>query len=168
MKETSKLYFKVISIVDLVIAIILSITVVGLIIAIPLFIAYSKFNKASVMTDEELIKNRSSLFGWGIFSAIVLSPSVIGLIAIILIAVLVNNYIKDLEDGNFEKANKSFGEAVKAETSNIVNNTKEAFGIKSGVDKEKAELEKLNKLKEEGLITEEEYALKRKKILNLD
>ena len=107
------------------------------------------------------------MFGWGIFLAIVLAPSIIGLIVMLILVFMVNNYITNLEQGNVEQANKGFGETVKEGTSKAWSGFKETFGIKSKLDKEKDELEKLQKMKEDGIITEEEYEAKRKQILGL-
>ena len=161
------IYFTIFWIIGLVLGIIFSITVVGLIFGIPLLIASSKFKKARNMNNEELVANRSNLFGWGIFMAIILAPSIIGLIIALIFVFMVNNYIKDLELGNVEKTEKSFGETVKDGATKTWGGIKEVFAGKSKVEKEKDELLKLQQLKEEGLITEEEYEAKRKQILGL-
>ena len=59
MKEASKIYFTAAWIVSLVVGILYSITFIGLLFGIPLFIASGKFNKAKDMTDEDLIKKYS-------------------------------------------------------------------------------------------------------------
>ena len=163
MKEASKIYFTAAWIVSLVVGILYSITFIGLLFGIPLFIASGKFNKAKDMTDEDLIKNRGNLFGWGVFLAIVLAPTVLGLIAALIFITLVNNYIVELEKGNVEVKDKSFGQTLVDSAKSVVGGAKEASG-----ETLEQKLEELNKLKEKGVITEEEYQAKRKQILNID
>ena len=167
MKQMKNVYFTVGWIFSLILGIIFTITVVGAIVGVPLIIGAQKFNKARTMTDEELVKNRANLLGWGIFLSIILAPTVIGLIVVIICVLMVNNYIKNLEEGKVEEANKGFGETVKEGTTKFIGGVKETFGIKSKLDKEKDKLLELKKMKEEGLITEEEYEAKRKQILGL-
>lgn len=167
MKQMKNIYFTTAWIVSLVIGIIFSITIAGLILGIPLLIASSKFNRARKMTDDELIENRGNLFGWGIFLAIILTPSILGLIVALIFVFMVNNYISNLEQGNVEATEKSFGETVKDGTSKAWGGIKETFGFKSKLEKQKDELNELQKMKEDGIITEEEYEAKRKQILGL-
>lgn len=172
------IYFTVAWIISLILGIIFTITIAGAILGIPLIIASTKFNSARKMNDEELVKNRGNLFGWGIFLAIVLAPSIIGLIVILIFVFMVNNYIKNLENGDMEKANKGFGETVKEGASKTLSGVKEGasktwsgfketFGIKSKLEKQKDQLAELQKMKEDGIINEEEYEAKRKQILGL-
>lgn len=78
MKQMKNVYFTIAWIASIILGVLFSLTIVGLILGIPLFIASAKFKKAINMTDDELIKNRNNLFGWGIFLAIIFAPSVIG------------------------------------------------------------------------------------------
>ncbi len=167
MKQMKNIYFTTAWIISLILGILFCITVVGAIFGVPLLIAASKFNVARKMSDEELVKNRSNLFGWGIFLAIVLSPTIIGLIVLLILVIMVNNYINNLEQGNLEEANKSFGQTIKEGTSKTWTGIKEAFGVKSKLEKQKDQIAELQKMKEEGIITEEEYEAKRKQILGL-
>lgn len=167
MKETSKIYFTIAWIAAIVTAIIYSLTIVGLVIGIPLFIGAARFNVAKNMSDEDLIRNRSTLLGWGIFFAIVLAPTVVGTIAVLVLALLVDDYIRNLEQGNYSKANRSFGESLKEGTANAWRETKETFSGKSELEKEREKLEELNKMRDDGIITQEEYEAKRKQILGL-
>lgn len=100
MKNFSRIYFKVSQIIDIIIAVIFAITIVGIIFAIPFFFAAKRFKKGYDATDKELIKMKGKLLGWGIFNAIALAPSVLDMIAIIICAVIANDCIKDVEDGN--------------------------------------------------------------------
>ena len=167
MKQMKNIYFTVAWIASLVLGIIFCLTLVGVILGIPLLIGASKFNSARKMTDEDLVKNRGNLFGWGIFLAIALSPSIIGLIIMLIFVFMVNNHIKNIESGDAEKVEKGFGETLKEGTSKTWSGIKEAFGVKSSLQKDKDKLEELQKMKEEGIITEEEYEAKRKQILGL-
>lgn len=167
MQSTAKFYFKAMKILDMIIGIIYCITIVGMIFGIPLIIASKRFGKASQLESDYLVEHRGGLLGWGIFSAIAFAPSVIGFIVIIVLAISANNYIKNLESGDIEKANRTFGEAVKEGTSKAWNGTKEAFGVKSELDAQCEQLTKLKQMYENGILTEEEYNLKRKSILGI-
>ena len=61
----------------------------------------------------------------------------------------------------------SIGQSIKEGAKKTVDGTKEVFGIKSKLERQKDELQKLNAMKEEGLLTEEEYSAKRKQILEI-
>lgn len=167
MKDTVKTYFNVVRIVSLIFGILFCITIVGAILGIPMIIASNKFKDAYNMTDDELVKNRSSILGWGIFLAVVFSPSIFGLIILLILAMMVDDYIKNIETGNLAQNEKSFSDTVEEGVSNTWNGIKNTFNGKSDIDKQKAELQKLDKMREEGLITSEEYDALRKKILGL-
>lgn len=173
MKDTAKTYFLVMYILDLIFGILACITIFGLVVGIPLIIAATKFNKAQKMTDAELISHRSGLLGWGIFSAICLCGTVVGLIAVLIFAFMVDDYIRKLELGSAD-ANKSFSATISDGAATVWQNTKEAFGVSdknvdtsNNLDKQAAELEKAKKMFEDGLITEEEYKEVRKHILGI-
>ena len=102
-----------------------------------------------------------------IIIVIVLSPTIILLIVMLILVIMVNNYIKDLEAGRIEEANKSFGQAVKDGASKTWSGTKEVFGVKSALEKQKAKLAELQQMREDGIISAEEYEAKRKQILGL-
>lgn len=157
MRETVKTYFQVAWIIALIVGIIYSISIIGLIVGIPLFIGCEKFKNAVDMNDKELVENRKNLLGWGIFLSIVLAPTIVGLVVMLLFVFLVNNHIKNIEEGKTDLAEKSLGETISSFFSSN----------KTEMSKTKRELEELQKMKEEGLITEEEYNAKRKKILDL-
>lgn len=156
MKDVAKTYFLVAWIVSLVLGILYTITLIGVIFGIPLFVCAKRFKRATKMSDADLITNRKSLLGWGIFLAVILSPTVLGLIIAIVLVILVNSYIEDLEKGDLQAANRSFGATVKEETQKILGNNLEE------------KLLELDRLKEKGVITEEEYEAKRKQILGIE
>ena len=168
MKDYAKTYFLVAWIVSIVMAVLYGITIAGLVLTIPLVIAFKKFKAAEKMSDTELVEHRRSLFGWGIFLSIVCAPTDIVIIALIVCSIVINNYIKDIEEGNAEKTEKSFSDTVVDSSKELWKNTKEAFATKPSLDKQKEELAKLDQMKNEGIITEEEYAAKRKKILDIE
>ena len=168
MKDYAKTYFLVAWIVSIVMAVLYGITIVGLILTIPLVIAFKKFKAAEKMTDSELVAHRSNLFGWGIFLSIVCAPTGVVMIVFIVCSILINNYIKDIAEGNTEKTNKSFSDTVVDSGKELWENTKDALSSKPSIDKQKEELEKLKQMKDEGVITEEEYNAKRKKILDIE
>ena len=178
MRSMTKTYFGVAYVVALIVAVLFSITIIGLVFGIPLFMAANKFKAAKDMSDADLVANRSTLLGWGIFTSIALAPTFVGLIIMLIFVILVNNQIKNIEVGDVEKTEKTFEQTVKdgaaatwdtvkSGTKTVWGDLKEAFAGKSELEKQKEELEKLNKMKEEGIITEEEYEIKRKQILGL-
>lgn len=175
MRQTVKTYFKIERVISLIFAVIFSMTIIGLILGIPLFKASGRFKRAVDMSDAELIENRSSLFTWGIVIAVLLSPTFIGLVLMLIMVFSTNKYIKNLEEGNMEEANKSFGQTMKEGASKawdgvkgMWGGAKETFNIKPKLEKQKDQLVELQKMKEEGLISEEDYDAKRKQILGID
>ena len=129
MKDMVKTYFTVAWIVALITGIIYSLTIVGLIIGIPLFMGAKRFKRANEMLDDELIANRSNLFGWGIFLAIVLAPSILGLAVVLVFVIMVNNYILNMEKGEYTANEKSFEQTLKDGAKNIFSNVKETVGV---------------------------------------
>lgn len=168
MREFTKSYLKIMELLSLILGILCCITIVGVVIGVPLLISYKKFKQAANGDDTTLIQLRRTLFGWGIFNAIILAPSIIGCIIVFIIVYQVNKYILDLENGNVENTIKTFGESLKDSATNAVAETKSIFNVKSKLDKEQEQLVKLKSLKDEGLLTEEEYEAKRRQILKID
>lgn len=78
-----------------------------------------------------------------------------------------NKRLQELEAKKEIKDERTFGEKVKQGATNVVEGTKDVFGVKSSTEKLKEELEGIKELKEQGLITEEEYQAKKKKILGI-
>lgn len=163
----TNVYFIVVRILTLIVGIMACITIVGAILGIPLIIASNKFRDAQLMNDEQLVAHRGSLLGWGIFVSIVLAPTILGMIAILVFAALVDSYIKNIELGNLEKNDKTVKEFVVESTANTVNEVKEAMKPKTTLEKQIEEIKKLKTMKEEGLITDEEYEALRRKTLGL-
>lgn len=169
MKDMVHIYFTVARVLGLVFGIIFCITIIGAIFGVPMIIAGNKFRDASNMSSKELVENRSSILGWGIFLAIVFSPTFIGLVVLLVLAFMVDNYIRNIEQGCEELNEKSFADTVEDGASNAWQSVKETFGGNrtTNIDKQRAELKKLEKMREENLISKEEYETLRKKILGL-
>ena len=85
MRSMTKTYFGVAYVVALIVAVLFSITIIGLVFGIPLFMAANKFKAAKDMSDADLVANRSKLLGWGIFTSIALAPTFVGLIIMLSI-----------------------------------------------------------------------------------
>lgn len=166
MRNFAKTYFKIIEIVDLIFAILFAITIAGIIFAIPFYFAYKKFKAAGNMTDAQLIESKGSIMGWGIFNAIIFSPTIIFLIVELILVFMVNGFIDNLEQGKYKEAEKSFGETVKDGAKNAYEGTKDFFGIKDKNEKLAEDLSNLQTLKDNGILTEEEYNFKRQAIID--
>ncbi len=168
MKDVVRVYFTVTRVLALIFGILLCITIIGAILGIPMIIASNKFRDASNMSNKELVENRGTILGWGIFLAIIFSPTIFGLIILLVLAFMVDNYIKNIEQGYEELNNRSFVDTVEEGASKTWQNVKETFsGSKTDLDRQKVELKKLEKMREENLISTEEYETLRKKILGL-
>ncbi len=170
MNNTAKTYFQVLSIVSLVVGILFCLTILGCIIGVPLIIGSNKMREAQSMNEQQLIYNRTTLFAWGIFMAIAFSGSIVCLVLVLIFAIQVNDYILSLEKG-VNESEKSFTENVKEGAQKIVDNVKDAFtSSKTKIDKEYEEisvkLSKLKQLKDEGLLSQEEYEKLRKEYVN--
>ena len=153
MSEFSKTYFKVMDILALILGIIMCVTIIGAVFGVPLIIAHNKFKEASEASQDQLIEMRGALFGWGIFSAIAMSGTIFGLVIIIVCASKVDQEIRDLENG---VVNDGFSQTIK-----------NVFTPKTNTEKQRDQLVELQKMKDDGLITEEEYENMRKKILGI-
>lgn len=163
MKDFVKTYFTVAWIASLVFAILYAITIVGIVLSIPLFIAMNRYKSAVNYSDEELVEKRKSLLGWGIFLSIALSSTGIGLIVALVLTIMVNSHIENIEKGDVDKVNKGFGETVKEGTKNTLESIKEGLNLNTSLEDQLAEIDRL---KENGTITEEEYQIKRQSIIN--
>ena len=62
---------------------------------------------------------------------------------------------------------RTFGQAIHDVTKSTIAGTKDAFGIKSEMEKQFEQIAELKKWKDLGLLNEEEYNIKRKQILGL-
>ena len=156
------------------------------------FIASRKFKKAKRCTDEELYARKGSLLGWGIVSSII-TLAIFGMGTYVVLPLVIVNHVflvnlekKAKQSNQQPEAEKvgvatevvveepkekvderTFGEKVKSGATNVVDGTKDVLGIKTPAEKLKEQLLALKSLKDEGLITEEEYEAKKKKILGI-
>ena len=131
-------------------------TIILIPVAIYCFIGAKRYMEWANLTDSQLVVKKQSLINWAIFFSIVGFP--LGLISIVPACMISNNNIVDT-DVKTEDAEKTT--ASETETGN---ETKETVEEEELSDIET--IEKLNNLKEEGLITEEEYARAKDEVLN--
>lgn len=147
MNIDTKTYFTIMSIVMLVVGILWCCTIVGLLWGIPIIIGAQKMKAAENMSHEQLKQNNVTLLVWAIIFGVFASPA--GIIAIVF-AILVYNMIE------------------KGTTESKVDVIIEAEPVKDDKTEEiKKRLEELERYRENGIITEEEYKQKRKEILGL-
>ena len=183
MRNIAKSYFTIIGVINLVAGMIWCLTIIGSIIGIPLMIAAKKLSSAVKMSDDELVARRANILKWGMVSAIFAPIPVAGTIIIFIFALIANSFILKLESGKIEEANRTLGEVVKDGTKEVVKivkdgtkevvidavkEAKELFKSKPQTQVEIEQLEGINKMKEDGIITQEEFEIKRKRILNVE
>lgn len=166
MKNFTRGYFTTMRILDLIAGILFCISLAGLILGVPLIISSIKFKNFRKMTDEELVSAKGKVLGWGIFNMIIFAPTILGFLIMLIIVVAVNNYISNLQKGDHAKADRSFGETIKYGAKNLVQGTKDVIGIKSNSEKLKKNIDELKMLKEQGIITEEEFNKKRSELIS--
>ena len=131
-------------------------TIILIPVAIYCFIGAKRYMEWASLTDSQLLVEKQSLINWAIFFSIVGFP--LGLISIVPACMISNNNIV-VTDVKTEDAEKTT--ASETETGN---ETKETVEEEELSDIET--IEKLNNLKKEGLITEEEYARAKDEVLN--
>lgn len=131
-------------------------TIILIPVAIYCFIGAKRYMEWANLTDSQLLVEKQSLINWAIFFSIVGFP--LGLISIVPACMISNNNIV-VTDVKTEDAEKTT--ASETETGN---ETKETVEEEELSDIET--IEKLNNLKKEGLITEEEYSRAKDEVLN--
>ena len=124
-------------------------TIILIPVAIYCFIGAKRYMEWANLTDSQLLVKKQSLINWAIFFSIVGFP--LGFISIVPACMISNN--------NIVVTDKTT--ASETETGN---ETKETVEEEELSDIET--IEKLNNLKKEGLITEEEYARAKDEVLN--
>lgn len=144
-----KTYFTVMGILMLTIGILLCITLIGAIVGIPLIIGSASMRKAVDYNQKQLKENNTTLLVWGIIFGVFTLP--VGVAAIIFACLVYSEINKDMVDGKV---------VVDIKPSSNSTSTKETEEIKK-------KLSALEQLKNDGIITEEEYKEKRKKILDI-
>lgn len=133
-------------------------TIILIPVAIYCFIGAKRYMEWANLTDSQLLVEKQSLINWAIFFSIVGFP--LGLISIVPACMISNNNIV-VTDVKTEAEDKDKAAASETETGN---ETKETVEEEELSDIET--IEKLNNLKKEGLITEEEYARAKDEVLN--
>lgn len=133
-------------------------TIILIPVAIYCFIGAKRYMEWANLTDSQLVVKKQSLINWAIFFSIVGFP--LGLISIVPACMISNNNIV-VTDVKTEAEDKDKAAASETETDN---ETKETVEEEELSDIET--IEKLNNLKKEGLITEEEYARAKDEVLN--
>lgn len=122
---------------------------------------------ASKMDEEYLKMNKNQIFGWGIFFSVVFAPTILFFIIALVCVIIVNNYIEGLINGD------TVSEQVKAASTKVLSDAKIAWkdskqnAMLNDLSNVQEALRKLKEIKDNGLITEEEYQAKRKKILDI-
>lgn len=128
----NSIFFQISAVLGIVVGILLCITLVGILFAIPLFIGVNKYFKWAKYSDEQLQEERDSIVIWGIVYTIFMFP--IGAVALVPVF-------------NME------GQLVGTQTK------------PSETDEKLDKINKLHKMKEEGILTEEEFKEAKIKIL---
>lgn len=136
-------WFSAVGIISIIAGILYSITIIGLIVGIPLFIGASKFLGYSKMSDDEVLAEKSNVMVWSIVFAVVMFP--LGLIALIPAFNL---------EGNVDRA-----------TSGAITGVKSAFEKKDPMEEKMEKIQKLYEMKEKGIIDEDDFAAAKAKIL---
>ncbi len=146
MKVDVKVYFNLMRIFMLIVGILLCITLIGIIFGVPMIIGSNAMGKAENYSQKQLKENNTTLLVWGVIFGACTLPA--GAIAIVF-AVLTYNTINEMKS---------------AET--IKDNTDDSKPSNNNIDKIKQELEDLERMHENGVITDEEYKTLRNKILS--
>lgn len=131
-------------------------TIILIPVAIYCFIGAKRYMEWANLTDSQLVVKKQSLINWAIFFSIVGFP--LGLISIVPACMISNNNIV-VTDVKTEDAEKTTASETKTG-----NERKETVEEEELSDIET--IEKLNNLKKEGLITEEEYSRAKDEVLN--
>ena len=129
-------FFLIAGILGIVFGIIYILTLVGIIVAIPLFIGASKFFKWQKSSDEEVLADKDSVVVWAIVFSIFLFP--LGLIALVPVFNMEGQISQVITPKSVEKE----------------------------MDEKMDKIKKLHQMKEDGIITEEDFKLAKEKILS--
>lgn len=129
-------YFKVSKVISIIVGVILCFTIIGIIFAVPLFIAASKFSEWTYLSDDELLSHKDSIIIWSILCSALAFP--IGLISLVPVFNLNSQNIHAQYGSNTNKNNTSKAEKIK----------------------------EFYELKEKGIITQEEFEEAKSKIIN--
>lgn len=145
--------------------------VISLVLGFILLKVSKLYKEASKMEKEFLIENKTKILGWGIAFSIIMAPTLLGLIAALICVCIANIYISDLAEGKDEDV--TVGQKLKEGATKVVSGARDVWedskhtSETSDLDNVQAQLKKLTEMKEAGIITEEEFQAKRKKILDI-
>ena len=145
MRNKNKGWFIALSIIGYILTVCYCFTLVFIPIAIYCYIGAKKYSSLAEMSDVEVARHDKSITNWAIFFSIVGFP--IGLISIIP-AILVGNNVT-VSDIKSDKEPQGF-------SAQTVQETEKREPVKNELS-DLETLEKLKKLLDEGLITQEEY-----------
>lgn len=167
-------YFNIMYVVFLIYGIILTASIAGAVLGIPMIIGACKFKEAKNLPIEQTAEMRGNLYAWGIFFGVMTLP--FGILVFVfstfantflekVVAPVVIQMPEQQTENNSENNpnEKSFSESVKDFSNKAVNGFKDTFGIKDRNQK----LSELKKMYEEEIITKEEYDALRKKVLGI-
>ena len=135
-----------------------------------LFSASNVFKKAKKYNNYELVESRKKLFGYGIYTAIVCAPSILGMIVILVFAIYTNDNILELSSTyKAPEVGPQKGTEVKEKVEVKKEVETKPMAVKAGGEAEKLlmQFDVLKEMKEQGLLTEEEYLEKRKELLGM-
>lgn len=124
-------------------------------IMIALIFASMTFKDAIKLNEQELVSERRSLYGYGIFTAITFAPTILGLIAMFVFIIYTNDHILELQ--------KEYPPIEEHKTKFPKKKLRLDKNTKTLMER----LEILKEMKEQGLITEEEYLTKKKDLLEM-
>gem|GEM_PF-3781984 len=131
------------------------IIIFAIIVAIFLILAVLTFKEARKFSKQKLVEERRTLFGYGIFTAITFAPTIFGLIIMLIFIIYTNDCILEVQkEYDLPKKNK-------------VKVSEKRLSLDNKIETLMAQLESLKELKEDGLITEEEYIKKRRDLLDM-
>lgn len=130
----------------LIVGILLCVTIIGLIFGIPMIIGSNAMGRAENYSQKQLKENNTTLLVWGILFGVCTLPA--GAVAIVF-AVFTYNTINEMG-------------STKKESENSNNSTH----TNNDIDRIKQELEDLERMRENGIISEEEYQSLRNRIIN--
>lgn len=136
-----------------------------------LFSASNVFKKAKKYNNYELVESRKKLFGYGIYTAIVCAPSILGMIVILVFAIYTNDNILELSSTyKAPEVGSQKGTEVKekVEVKKEVKTKPKAVKADGEAEKLLVQFDVLKEMKEQGLLTEEEYLKKGKELLGME
>jgi len=131
-------WFMASKIIGLVFGILFCITIIGAIAGVPLIIGALFFGKCQNMTNEDVLANRNTIMVWGIIFTIIMFP--LGAIALVPMFNLEGQIDNFAGNTQHPKTDDSYDEKIR-------------------------KVEKLHKMKADGLITEGEFEAAKEEIL---